>query len=399
MRRLSSGFQVQSRPRRIDGSSRLVEVMSRVVMLRSHYPDARIEREAATLARNGYAVDLLAWDRGRVKSTEEPADYRLTRMNLKVRQDSITVMLALPFWWMFVVWQLLMRKWDIVHAADFDTFAPALLIAKLKRKPIIYDMFDFYADMFRFPLLLKPVRRLLGTIDRFLARFPDAVIIADDSRIAQLGPHPCKNVITVVNSPDEDIERSAGMEDRSEREGVKVFYGGAVTDDRGIENMCRAIDGLDGVQMTVMGPCSPIFEKRLRQVCGRNPNVELCLGWVPHPKIIDQTLKADVLFALYNPKIPNNRYASPNKVFEALMCGRPLIVSNHTSMAKIVVMEGCGVVVDYDDIPGLREAVLEMRDPSVVHAMRNNARRAYEEKYSWRIMEQRLLALYAGLRA
>ena len=78
--------------------------------------------------------------------------YVVEKMKLSVQFGDVKVALYLPIWWLFVISQLVIKKWDIVHAADFDTFAPALIIAKIRRKPIVYDIFDFYADMIKFPV-------------------------------------------------------------------------------------------------------------------------------------------------------------------------------------------------------------------------------------------------------
>jgi len=105
-----------------------------------------------------------------------------------------------------------------------------------------------------------------------------------------------------------------------------------------------------------------------------------------------------VLFALYDPAIPNHRYASPNKVFEALMLGKPLIVAAGTHMDRLVSAAGCGLIVPYGDIPALENALLSLASaPALRLELGAKARRAYETGYSWAVMEQRLLELYKGL--
>jgi len=129
--------------------------MKRIIMLRSHYPDARLEKEAKTLVKSGYDVTLLVWDRGRISEIPRSCPYQVKRFKLAVSPDSLKVCFYLPLWWFYVIFQLLIEKWDIIHAADLDTFAPALIVAKATKKPIIYDIFDFYADMIVFPIFPK----------------------------------------------------------------------------------------------------------------------------------------------------------------------------------------------------------------------------------------------------
>lgn len=106
-------------------------------------------------------------------------------------------------------------------------------------------------------------------------------------------------------------------------------------------------------------------------------------------------MKEDVLFATYDPIYPTNRYASPNKLFEAMMCHKPIIVNDGTSMADIVRRENCGIVVPYGDVNELKNAILKLKNnPQLYGRLGVNGRNAYDTKYSWKIMEQRLLDVY-----
>jgi glycosyltransferase involved in cell wall biosynthesis len=78
-----------------------------------------------------------------------------------------------------------------------------------------------------------------------------------------------------------------------------------------------------------------------------------------------------------------------------MMCSKPILVNEGTSMADIVREEKCGLVVPYGDITAIRDAILLLKnDPELARQLGANGRRAYEQKYSWKIMEDRLLGLY-----
>ncbi|MBT9139276.1 MAG: Alpha-maltose-1-phosphate synthase [Syntrophomonadaceae bacterium] len=371
--------------------------MRKIVIIRSHYPDVRAEKVAETLARNGYVVTLIVWDRGRSLSlgTNNNHSYGVKKFRLKVSPDSLKVAFYLPIWWLFVMLQLLIERWDVVHAADFDTFIPALFMAKIKRKPIIYDIFDFYADMIGFPILPGLSRKITAKIDKALMKFADVIILPDEFRIEQIGINTNKKPVVIINnSPKEGILSGITRKKFSDK-GFTIFYGGGVAKERGIIDMCLAVKDLHDVQLPIMGPCSPSFEAELQEVCKNIGNVRLHLKWIPHEEIIAQTINADLLFALYDPAVPNNRYASPNKLFEAMMCGKNIVVSDNSSMTDIVRRENCGVIVPYGDVEAIRKAIVKLKsDPDLRQKLGANGRRAYEERYSWGIMEQRLLALY-----
>jgi glycosyltransferase involved in cell wall biosynthesis len=81
-----------------------------------------------------------------------------------------------------------------------------------------------------------------------------------------------------------------------------------------------------------------------------------------------------------------------------MMCGKPIIVSDASAMANIVRKEQCGVVVPYGDVSALADALKTCRkDPQLRAELGNNGRKAYEERYSWAIMEERVLSGYRAL--
>ena len=81
-----------------------------------------------------------------------------------------------------------------------------------------------------------------------------------------------------------------------------------------------------------------------------------------------------------------------------MMCGKPIIVNEGVATADKVCEENCGLVVPYGDYEALKEAVLTLKNnPELRKELGENGRRAYETKYNWKIMEKRLLDLYASL--
>lgn len=317
---------------------------------------------------------------------------------MPVSAGSIKVAFYLPIWWLYIFYELFFTHWDVVHATDFDTYVPSLLMAKIKKKLIIYDIFDFYADMIQFPIFPKFSSFLFSKIDRFLMRFADVVILADDSRIKQIGCNANKNIITINNCPKEEY-LSNDFPDKTKDQNFTIFFGGIVQEDRGIIDMILAVKDFNNVNLIIMGYTgSPMFEVRLSEMCKDLTNVKLHLFPVQHNEIILNTTKADLLFAIYDTNVPNNKFASPNKLFESMMFSKPILVSDCTSMANIVREENCGIVVSYGDINSIKKAIFLLKDDlNLRRKLGSNGRKAYDSKYNWAIMEHRLLGIYSDL--
>jgi glycosyltransferase involved in cell wall biosynthesis len=118
-------------------------------------------------------------------------------------------------------------------------------------------------------------------------------------------------------------------------------------------------------------------------------------GRVSYQQALQLSAAADVLFATYDPAIPNHKYSSPNKIFEAMMLGKPIIVAEGTNMDRMISDADCGYIVPYGDIPSLEKALQSLAsNPELVRKLGVNARQAYETRYHWSLMSQRLTQLY-----
>lgn len=366
-------------------------------MIRSQYPDARMEKEGKTLVEGGYHVTQIGWDRGRFPSFSNPNNFEVERLLLPVPSESLKVMLYLPLWWGFIIYKLFSKKYDIIHASDLDSFLPALLMAKIRRKIIIYDIFDFYAEMIRFPVFPKIAREFFSKIDRIFLNFSNAIILADDSRYSQMRLKPKKNIISIYNSPIDCISSKFDSKGVLIRENKKftIFFGGFVSPDRNIDKVISAIKDMDDTVLIIMGTCSDSYKARLNELSSEFGNTLLYLDYHPHEEIIKHTLCSDLLFSLYDASVPNNIYSSPNKLFEAMMCGKPILINYGTSMANIVLEEKCGFILANLDIKAIKEAILKLKNDKILRdSYGKNGRYAYENKYSWEIMKNRLLTLY-----
>jgi len=366
--------------------------MKKVIMLLSNpfKPDPRVYKEAKSLVNNGYDVTVLAWDRECKYPKKEVIDeIKIERIRLKAPYGKITLFIYLYFWWIYEFLFLIKNKYDIVHACNFDTLLPALIASKLKRKKIIFDIFDFYGKML--PPSLSKFSYILTKLERFFIGYVNAVIIPDKDRKREIN-YLNRKIVVIMNTPL-DIEKK-----KLEKKNIKfqIFYAGLIARERGLENMIKAIEDSDDIELIIAGFGRD--EEILIPLFKRSKNVEY-IGRLPYEKVLEMTMKSDLLFALYDTEIENNKYASPNKLFEAMMCGKPIIVNKDTTMSKIVKKWNCGLVVPYNNIEKIKESILKIKnDPNLKIELGKNGRRAYGEEYNWKIMEKRLLDLYEGLK-
>lgn len=372
--------------------------MVRVVLLRSLpvNPDPRVEKEWLALAEAGASVQVVCWDRsGTHPSYENRTNGPLYRLTIKAESGrGLSNFPALLRWQAeLLVWLIRERRsYDAIHACDLDTLLPALLMKALWRKRVIYDIFDFYADMLDGPRwLIKAIRAL----DLWAIGKADMVILADEARRKQIaGSHP-RQVVVVHNSPQDILYEPESRQDISCSTGFRIAYIGLLKRERGLIEAIDVVAKHAEWSLDLAGFGG--HEEEIRSYAASMPNVRFH-GRVDYAQALSLSKGADVLFATYDPQIPNHRYSSANKLFEAMMLGKPIIVARGTGMDTIVEENGIGFVVTYGDRSDLeKHLVLLSRDCRLRASLGQRARMVYDTKYSWEREKQRLVEAYSGL--
>ena len=359
-------------------------------------PDPRVEKEARALAAAGYQVTLLGWDMsGEYPSREEKDGIVTYRCQVKAKFGRGLANLAHQLRWQVVLLAWLLRRrrqFAVIHACDFDTVLPALVMRGLFGKKVVYDIFDFYADMLR--ATPRRVIALIRALDLRLIGWADAVILADDARVQQIaGSHP-RRLEIIYNSPEDSPAAAAESQEPPpvNPPGLRIAYVGNIQQEKGLWELLQALRHHPDWEFVLAG--FGVDQDRLLQTAGSLPNVTW-RGRVPYQQALEINRQADVLIATYDPAIPNNRFASSNKVFEAMMLGKPLIVARQTNMDQVVERLQMGLVVEYGQVPDLEQALARLAaDPVLRVQMGKNARRAYESTYGWPRMQARLADLY-----
>lgn len=369
-----------------------------VLMIRSNAiaPDPRVEKIARSLAEGGYRVLALGWDRaGDLPQHEDRAAYAVERIRLHGKARHGIGNLPQLLRWQVRLFAWLRRhrnEFEILHACDFDTLLPVLLCKRLYGQRVVYDIFDFYADMLRATpaWLTARIRRAeIAAIGQ-----ADAVILADDARREQIaGSHP-RRLEVIYNSPPDEVPVFSPAA-HSLACSLRIAYLGNLQRERGMFELLSVIAQHPEWHLDLggFGPDSA----PLQELAAGLPNVTWH-GMVSYERVLQLNAGADVLLATYDPAIPNNRYSSPNKVFEGMLLQRPVVVAAGTNADRLVAEANSGVVVPYGSSSALEAAFTALaQDANLRLTLGKNGRAAYDQKYSWQRMTVRLLALYAGL--
>jgi glycosyltransferase involved in cell wall biosynthesis len=369
----------------------------KVILVRSRAIDPSIQKYAESLAHAGFDVTLLLWDRKNQISSGNSKNYAIHCFKLDAPYDSLSVILYHPLWMMYEFIFLIKNSADVIHACDLDTLYPAILAKFIKKSYLCYTIFDFYSE--NLPSIVPDLlKKIIAYIEKVGIQFTDVLFLVDEARIPQIKGAKIKKIEYIYNTPQEKVNSGKIPELNKKNGEIIIFYAGSLDSERvrSIKMIIEAVSDIEDIKLIVAGTGQ---DQNIIEKIAANPgnNIEY-LGWISYEDVINFTYKSDILFAFYDPSLPNNRLASPNKLFEAMMCSKPIIVNNCTSMADIVSDEKNGFIVPYGDIAQIKEAIINLiNDPSLREKLGENGRKAYVQKYSWKIMEKRLVTAYKNL--
>mgnify|MGYP002815910601 FL=1 len=228
------------------------------------------------------------------------------------------------------------------------------------------------------------------------SRFIGTAVITVTEHIA--GRFPPRRTVVVQNFPilDELMTPAGAMP--AAQPPVFVFVGG-ITRDRGGLEMIEAIRRLeaDGIaaRIDLVGPVVPPAFAEALTAAAAGTSAE-CIGPVPREEVADRLGAARASLVLFHPA-PNHTNAQPNKLFEAMSAGVPVIASDFPAWRAVVDGCGCGRLADPLDPGSIADAMRWMIEhPDETDAMGRRGREAVEERYNWERESRTLLALYAA---
>lgn len=377
--------------------------MYNVVMIRSNpvRPYPRLEKMANCLAKNGYVVTVLAWDRDDDYEPKEEnlilknATVKIIRVGLKGQfSGGIKKNLKglLGFQKFIYLWlKRHQTEYDVIHAYDFDTGYVALKCARKFRKKLIYDIPDYYVDSHG--LNGTFIGKIVKWLEDSVISHADATIICTEERKEQIaGTHP-KKLYVVHNTPDIDVNHNYVKNLKHER--LKLVYVGIFGTARFIDKIAEAVASRDDCEFHI-GGFGAGMESYFEEMADKHDNIYY-YGRIPYEKTIALEQECDVMCAIYDPSVPNHFYAAPNKFYEALALGKPLLMAKNTGMASIVEKYGIGEVIDYN-INSLNMAI----DNLIKSKNRNDivskkATELYNSRYSWAQMECIIKKMYSQI--
>lgn len=292
----------------------------------------------------------------------------------------------------------------IYHAHDLNTLYAASKAARRDKAKLVYDSHELYVHKNRPVQPSKLYRYLTIRLERKHIRRADKVITVSESIADHLrDEYKIDRPDVIMNAPS---EVKVHGNDKSLRDDLNIpnnlklaIYCGGITFNRGLEKLIESLTLLPDVYLVMMGYGVPDYLEKLQKIADDNMvNDRFSFyGPVQSHEVTSYTASADLGVAPIQNACLSYYYCAPNKVFEYIIGGIPVIASNFPDLSKIVSENDIGYVFDPEDIKSIADSVNQIfANEEHYKVMKSNTKVA-AKKYNWEIEEQKLLNLYKSI--
>lgn len=253
---------------------------------------------------------------------------------------------------------------------------------------------------------------MVKLIEGFLVHRADINMMVTDSIADEVQKiYALKERPLVIRNVPERLESHKNIVEKNRREflehldicndGIIIMFHGGLAPNRGIEQAILAAARVMGVGLVIMGyALENRYKESLVELVNSHNICERVYfkDAVPFNELYDYVAATDIGIVLTQDVCSNFRYSLPNKLFENIQAGTPVIGSNFPEIGGIISKYKVGIKITPDDVQALVDAISFMRDNKKQYeCFKENVRKAREE-LCWQEEKKKLIAAIQGLK-
>lgn len=374
-------------------------------------PDIRVENEIEQLIELGHHITIACFTLLDKPILEEKKNIVIvrTKMSKLLRKTSVGA-LKFPIYfnhWRRFLSQLIKEyNFDIIHLHDLPLSRICIEICRKQKMPLILDLHE------NWPALLKDSRHtntLLGKVlssnmqwNKYEAETvckSDRIITVVEEmkqRIVSIGAKS-SNVFVVPNYFN--FSSISGKE-VTDYKGKTIFYAGGLTQSRGLQVAIRGLALLpkayNYLKMFIAGYGN--YEGELRKLVHTlmlGDRIDF-LGRLSQEQVYDYIDKSDIMLIPHLKSVQTDN-SSPNKLYQYMYFGKPVIASNCDSIRRVINNTKSGIIYQDDDPHDFADKLIQLIESNQSNYLGKNGRRAVLEKYNWNNNAAILKEIYSNI--
>jgi glycosyltransferase involved in cell wall biosynthesis len=365
------------------------------------YP--RVSGQAKILQENGFEVTVLACDREGSHPVKEILEgIQVQRISGRMGEGRGPFRQLVPFLSFFVKslrW-LLTHRFDILHCHNLDALPVGCLARVLKRCPVLFDAHEpnYYA---MWPKKWKPVLKLLKLLERVMAKNVDAISVTNDYQVQKYQRLDVHRVEQVGNYTHPRLGTTEVHQEKFLKNSVTFGRLGTILHETGfeesVEAFVRIIEAYPQARWLIAGRIVDNYKHAFFRLIEPIRDYIQLMGTYPVEELPELNRQLDVSLLIY-PKNAFYKNITPQKFFDSLANGVPVIMTDIGGLGDIIRERNCGLVVDETDIDTITDAMARLiEDTALRKEMARNALSLAKTDFDWETMARRYIGLQEDL--
>ena len=353
--------------------------------------DQRVNKSCLTLQKAGFEV-LLVGRRQRKSPPMDERTYKTHRMKLLFEKGPLFYAEYNVRLFIF----LLFHRCDCLLSNDLDTLLPNFWIAKLKGEKLIYDSHEYFTEVPE--LVSRPrVQRIWKRIEEYILPKMGEMITVNQS-IADLfhekygiRVHVIRNIPMRKMLPAPASREEVGLNPDKH---ILVLQGSGINIQRGSEELVDAMAYLDDCQLVIIGGGDVLPMLKEKVTAKRWDDRVKFFPRMPYQKMMAITQLADLGFTLDKDTNLNYRFSLPNKLFDYIQAGVPIIASHLPEIERIITDYNIGTFIDNHDPETIAKTIQDSINNEKNLALWKNNLIFAAQNLCWENEEEVLLNIY-----
>jgi glycosyltransferase involved in cell wall biosynthesis len=387
-----------------------------LMILQSEYPpDIRLEKEIKSLVEHGYQVVLLSNNKSKLPRIERINGALVCRLPFyKGLPAELSALFNVPLFfnpvWLWQIHKLIDRyQMDLLHVHDLPLALSAVLMGKIHRKPVIFDVHENYPAALEiwgakgpFSFFVRNPKLAVCLEKTCLKHAEKILVVAEEhKRLLLSRGNPGSKIHVVGNTVDyESYIQIAPKKEILDRyqDSFLLGYVGKFGVERDLETAIRALAALRteiaNVRLVLVGD-GPNAQG-LKDLAGELGLKELVdfTGWVDFADTVSY-IKACSICIIPQPSNELIDYGVPHKLFQYMALERPVLCSDSKALVSVVATSQCGEIFRSHSPQSFAESAKKIARSGVPYG--SNGARAIQEKYNWNQSAKELLSVYRQL--
>lgn len=291
---------------------------------------------------------------------------------------------------------LLFHRANCLLSNDLDTLLPNFWISRLKRIKLIYDSHEYFTEVPE--LVNRPkVQKVWKRIEEYVVpKLPEMITVCKS--IADMfhekygiDVHVIRNIPMRKMLPSPATREEVGLDPEKH---ILLLQGSGINIHRGSEELVEAMRYLDDCQLVIIGggDVLPILKEKVAQ--NHWDEKVKFFPRMPYQKMMAITQLAELGFTLDKDTNLNYRFSLPNKLFDYIQAGVPVVASHLVEIERIVRNYNIGTFVENHDPQSIAETIENaLNDKDSLALWKRNLTIAARE-LCWENEEKVLLDIY-----